>query len=283
MKLVDSTRLLQAGLAICVVGAVTLAASPVTASTGSSPRASVVLGTLAIQGSITVHNSYDGRVPCGDGAHSDQIVTLHVSLPTRRIIVASALGAAAGTVMGARSSVTVDQNSFEYSAQPCNDDPGAGLGEAPPAPVCEAAKGKAMITLTQTPPQGTLEPVPLENPRLHLVVAAADATGGLNTECPRYWPGFSSAAGGTESFGLGLSRLWSLSLPSGLQVNGAAGISKARKGAKLRRVINVTGPCDAMTGTASPARARPDAAPAQGEPIQSCQMSGRFLLTFTKR
>jgi hypothetical protein len=257
--------------------------TPISASPNAMPRASVVQGTLAIQGSMSVHNSYDGRVNCGDGVRSDQSVTLHLSLTPRRIIIASALGAASGTVMGGASSVTIGQNAFEYSPPSCNGDAGAAFGEAPTAPICEPSQGKAMIMLTQNPPPGTLEPVPLQYPRLHLIVSAADSTGGLNADCPQYWPQLGSGAGEITGLSLGESRLWSMYLPSGLQVKGATGLAKAHKGAKIRRVINVTGPCEAMVGTASPARSRPEAAQAEGEPHQSCEMSGRFLLTFTKR
>jgi hypothetical protein len=174
MRLRHSGRFLETAFAVTLACAVAAMGPPAAAAPGATLRASTVQGTLTIQGSITVDNSYDGRVNCGDGVRSDQSVTVHLSLKPRRIIIASALGAASGTVMSGTSSVTIGQNSFEYSPPSCNGEPGVAFGEAPTAPICEPSQGKAMIMLTQNPPPGTLEPVPLVYPRLHLVVSAAD-------------------------------------------------------------------------------------------------------------
>jgi hypothetical protein len=176
MRLRHSGRFLETAFAVTLACAVAAMGPPAAAAPGATLRASTVQGTLTIQGSITVDNSYDGRVNCGDGVRSDQSVTVHLSLKPRRIIIASALGAASGTVMSGTSSVTIGQNSFEYSPPSCNGEPGVAFGEAPTAPICEPSQGKAMIMLTQNPPPGTLEPVPLVYPRLHLVVSAADNT-----------------------------------------------------------------------------------------------------------
>jgi hypothetical protein len=262
------------GVGVVSAGTVVLAILPASAA----PTASVVQGSLAVTGAITVHSSYDTTAACEDGVKSQQQVTLRVNLKSKRIIIASALGAAAGIVHGASSSVAIEQNGFSTSSR-CD-----GNGDEPPSqPECEPTSGKAMVMLTQNPPQGTLEPVPLEAPRLSLVVNAADANGGVGADCARYWPGFAPGTDGEASLGLGTSRLWSLGLPSGLQVSGRNGLAAMKKGSKKRWVINVTGPCDGFSGTASP-RARPTSGIIPtAEPIQTCELTGQFLLTFTKR
>ena len=261
-------------IALAGAAIVALAALP---AASAAPQASVVQGTFAVTGSLTVHNSYDSTADCEDGVSSQQAVTLHVALKPSRIIIASALGAAAGTVHGASSSVTVEQNAFRTTSR-CD-----GSSELPPTrPVCEPAQGKAMVMLTQNPPQGTLTPVPLDEPRLTLVVAASDAKGGVRDDCARYWPVFGAGPNGDESLSLGTTPMWSFNLPSGLQMQGRNGLAGMKKGARKQWVTNVTGPCDGFSGTASPRSGAAIAVPT-GDPVRSCEMTGRFLLTFTRR
>lgn len=262
-----------AGVTLSSAAAVLLAMLPASAA----PTASTVQGTLAVTGSITVHNSYDTTAACEDGVKSQQQVTLRVNLKPKRIIIASALSAAVGIVHGASSTVAIGENTFSTSSR-CD-----GNGEEPPEqPECAPSSGKAIVMLTQNPPQGSLEPVPLDAPRLFLVVQAADADGGVGVDCARYWPGFASGPSGQASLGLGASRLWSLGLPSGLQMSGRNGLAGMKKGSKKRWVINVTGPCDGFSATASPRSRLAIGIPA-ADPIQTCELTGRFLLTFTKR
>jgi hypothetical protein len=261
-------RIRSVGIAIASAAALLVTALPASAT----PSVSLVPGTLALTGSISVHNSYDGRADCHDGVLSQDDVTLHVDLKPSRIVMSSMMGAATGIAHGATARVTIERNQF--TATTC-DDP------APTAPTCEGGQGKGLVTLTQTPPADVTTPVPLENPRLNLIVQAADAKALLGgNECGRYWLGIAGAPGGVA--GLSFSSLWGFSLPAGLQMQGRNGLERMRKGAKKRWVINVTGPCEAFTGTASP-RSRWVEDPPPPEPIRSCEMSGRFYLTFTRK